>query len=62
MTFLNGEGAFTNDSKKILYVVVDRLELADVRTAIRETDPEAFVIVQRVSEISGSNFKTPVHQ
>ncbi|EMR07049.1 hypothetical protein C772_00694 [Bhargavaea cecembensis DSE10] len=61
VTFLNGEGAFTNDSKKVLYVVVDRLEMADVRTAIRETDPEAFVIVQRVSEISGSNFKTPVH-
>lgn len=61
VTFLNGEGAFTNDRKKVIYIVVDRLEMADVRTAIRKADPNAFVIVQRVSEISGSNFKEPVH-
>ncbi|MET3576078.1 YitT family protein [Bhargavaea ullalensis] len=61
VTFLRGEGAFTTDTKKVIYTVVDRLEMARIRTIIRNVDPDAFVVVQRVNEISGSNFEKEGH-
>ncbi|SIT89238.1 YitT family protein [Edaphobacillus lindanitolerans] len=61
VTFLRGEGAFTNDQKKVIYTVVDRLEMAQLRTVLRNVDPDAFVVVQRVNEISGSNFEKEGH-
>ncbi|SET99431.1 Uncharacterized membrane-anchored protein YitT, contains DUF161 and DUF2179 domains [Salinibacillus kushneri] len=57
ITFFHGEGVYTNDSKKIIYTVVTRIELSTVRSITNEIDPEALIAIENVADVSGSNFK-----
>ncbi len=56
-TFLNGEGMYNNEAKKVIYTVVNRRELAILESFIHEIDKEAFVTVVDAHEILGNGFK-----
>lgn len=59
VTLLNAVGAYSNDDKKFIYVVIQKNELRELREIVKEADPSAFVSVSNVNEILG-NYKKPM--
>ncbi|WP_374722830.1 YitT family protein [Peribacillus tepidiphilus] len=57
VTYLNGEGAFTGDNKKVIFCVITRLEEAKLKSIIEELDPGAFLAVSNIAEVRGGRFK-----
>ncbi|WP_449538412.1 YitT family protein [Ferdinandcohnia sp. Marseille-Q9671] len=56
VTFIHGEGVYTNEPKKIIYTIVSRIELSTLRTIADEIDPTALVAIENVADVKGSNF------
>jgi uncharacterized membrane-anchored protein YitT (DUF2179 family) len=62
VTYLNGEGAYTGDDKKVIFCVVTRLEEAKLRSIIEEVDPMAFLAIGAINDVRGGNFqKRAIH-
>ncbi|MBU1011934.1 MAG: YitT family protein [Bacteroidetes bacterium] len=57
-TYIKGEGMYNKQEKTIIYVVVNRRELAILQDFIHATDPEAFLTVINANEILGKGFKS----
>ncbi|MGN1049852.1 MAG: YitT family protein [Selenomonadaceae bacterium] len=57
VTYLNGEGAYTGNPKKVIYCVVTRLEVDKLKEIAYEKDENAFVTINPVQEIIGGRFK-----
>ncbi|SES34022.1 YitT family protein [Salipaludibacillus aurantiacus] len=55
-TVLTGKGSFTSDERRVLYCVVNRNELIQLKNVIEEVDPYAFFSVNDVKEVSGEGF------
>lgn len=56
------EGGYTKKEAKAICAIVARKELYEVQKAIYEVDPEAFVVVSKVSEVRGRGFKPLSHR
>ncbi len=62
MTFIQGQGVFTGEPKKIIYTIVTRIELSALRSIVEDIDPNALVAIENIADVSGSNFdKGPAH-
>ncbi|WP_375337589.1 YitT family protein [Domibacillus sp. PGB-M46] len=57
VTFLNGEGAYTGDGKKVIFCIITRLEEAKLKGIVEELDPNAFLAVGDITEVRGGRFK-----
>src|SRR5690606_33475417 len=57
MTYLHGQGVFTGESKKIIYTIVSRIELSELRSIVNDIDPQALVAIENMADVSGSSFK-----
>jgi len=57
VTIYKGQGGLSSEEKDILYCVVTRLEVGSVKTAVKQFDPNAFIIVQAVSDAEGGIIK-----
>jgi uncharacterized membrane-anchored protein YitT (DUF2179 family) len=57
LTFIFGEGAFSGEPKKIIYIIVTRIELSSLREIVHELDPKAVVAIENIAEVTGSNFR-----
>ncbi|HUC92262.1 MAG TPA: YitT family protein [Paenibacillus sp.] len=57
VTYLNGEGAFTGDSKRVIFCVITRLEEAKMKSIVQEIDPAAFLAVGNIHDVKGGRFK-----
>lgn len=57
VTYLNGEGAYTGDIKKVIFCVVTRLEEAKLKTIVEHIDPEAFLAIGNIHDVRGGRFK-----
>ena len=57
VTFIKSKGAYSNTDGEIIMCVMRKQRLAKVRTALKETDPEAFMIVTSANEVFGEGFK-----
>jgi uncharacterized membrane-anchored protein YitT (DUF2179 family) len=57
VTIYKGQGGVSNTERDILYVVVTRLEIGEIKRAVREIDPNAFVIVHALSDAEGGLVK-----
>ena len=56
VTVLAGAGGFTGEEETLLLSVISNRELPAVEKIIRAVDPEAFVVISRVAEVSGRGF------
>lgn len=56
-TILPGVGAYTGQPRSVLYVVLQRGELAVVKGIVYSIDPKAFVVVADVHEVLGEGFR-----
>lgn len=57
-TIFAGTGAYSGESKKMVYSVMSRRELEILKLYVREVDPCAFVNVTEANEIIGEGFKS----
>jgi uncharacterized membrane-anchored protein YitT (DUF2179 family) len=57
VTYLNGEGAYTGDGKKVIFCVVTRLEEAKLKAIVEDIDPAAFLAIGNIHEVRGESFK-----
>ena len=62
VTFLNGEGAYTGDPKKIVMVVVSMTQIAKIKIVVRTVDENAFMLILAASEVQGRGFTRPNRQ
>lgn len=53
ITLLDGEGAYTGESRKVMFTVITRYQLTDVKAIIREVDPSAFVNITETADVIG---------
>lgn len=57
MTYIHGQGVFSGTPKKIIYTIVSRIELSELRGVVSEIDPKALVAIENIADVSGSNFR-----
>ncbi|SDX06241.1 Uncharacterized membrane-anchored protein YitT, contains DUF161 and DUF2179 domains [Marininema mesophilum] len=57
VTYLNGEGAYTGDNKKVIFCVITRLEEAKLKSIVEDLDEGAFLAVGNLNEVQGGRFK-----
>jgi len=57
VTYLQGEGAYTGDNKKVIFTVITRLEEAKLKSIVEELDESAFLAVANIAEVRGGRFK-----
>ena len=57
VTFLDAEGAYTNEKKKIIYCIVLSKEIPKKKEIALKYDQKAFISVNDVTEVKGRGFK-----
>lgn len=56
VTLLSAKGGYTKEETSVIFSVISNRELPKVERIIHEIDPESFMVVSRVSEVSGKGF------
>ena len=56
VTYLQGEGYYTQNSTKVILTAVKRQQLAELKQLVMRIDPGAFVIVQEAHQVLGDGF------
>ena len=57
VTVLHGRGAYTGAEKDVLMCAFKQREIAAIKAAVKEIDPDAFVIVCNAHEVLGEGFR-----
>lgn len=57
VTMLQGTGAFTGKERPVIYCVITRSEVAQLKAIVQELDPEAFIVIGQAHEALGEGFK-----
>jgi uncharacterized membrane-anchored protein YitT (DUF2179 family) len=57
VTYMNGEGAYSGDNKKVIFCVINRLEEAKLKEIVTDYDDHAFLAVADIAEVRGGRFK-----
>lgn len=57
VTFFYGEGAYTGDSKKVLYCIVTSRQLSRTMKIVEDIDPQSFISIVDTAEVQGHGFK-----
>ncbi len=52
LTIMYGRGGFSGDEREIIYVIAERLQLADLKELIYHNDPEAFIAIENLHEVA----------
>jgi len=56
-TFLNGEGAYTHDDKKIIYCTVTSTQVGKLKEIVTNIDKNAFINISQSKEVKGKGFR-----
>ena len=57
VTYLNGEGGYTGEEKKVLFCVVKPIVYPHLRDVVAQEDKSAFMVVTSANEIYGYRYK-----
>lgn len=57
VTYLYGEGSYSGENKKVIFVVITRLEEAKLKTIVAEWDKDAFIAIGNIHDVKGGRFK-----
>lgn len=58
VTSLLAEGEYTHDRKKMLYCIVTARQMIELKNAVHQIDPSAFITIVDISEVRGKGFMT----
>ena len=56
ITWLNGTGAYSKQSKQVICCAVHKSEYAEVKRKVKEIDSKAFIIITNAGEVLGEGF------
>ncbi|MCX6990297.1 MAG: YitT family protein [Chlamydiae bacterium] len=51
LTIMHGKGGFSGDAREILFVIVERLDLSDLKELVLKKDPGAFMAIENLHEV-----------
>lgn len=51
LTVMYGRGGYSGDEREILFVIVERLDLAELKELVQRKDPEAFMAIENLHEV-----------
>jgi uncharacterized membrane-anchored protein YitT (DUF2179 family) len=57
VTMLSGKGAYTGNERPVLYCVLNRTEVNQVKEMVNDIDPHAFMVIGQAHEALGEGFK-----
>ncbi len=57
ITYLQGEGGYTGEDKKVIFCVITRLEEAKMKAIVEEIDSAAFLAIGNIHDVKGGRFK-----
>jgi uncharacterized membrane-anchored protein YitT (DUF2179 family) len=57
VTLLPARGAYTGEERTVLYCVVNRSEVVQIKSLVREADPRAFMVIGQAHEVLGEGFR-----
>lgn len=55
LTIMYGRGGYSGDEREILYVIAERLQLADLKELVLREDPAAFIAIENLHEVANGN-------
>lgn len=58
VTLFQAIGAFSGEAKQVVYCVINRAELSQVKEIVRNQDPQAFLAISEVPEVVGEGFSS----
>lgn len=56
-TFLKAEGSFARNEKDVVMCACNNKQMYGIRSAVKEIDPHAFIIIMESNEVLGEGFK-----
>ena len=63
VTYLTGEGGFTGEQKKVIFIIITRLEEAKLKAIVEDYDSHAFLAMGNIYDVKGGGFvKREIHQ
>ena len=57
VTILSGKGGYTGEDRPTLYCVITRSEVNQLKTLVKEIDPDAFMVIGVAHEALGEGFR-----
>lgn len=60
LTVIKGKGGFSGEDRDVLLVIVERLDLAELKEIVLREDPEAFMSVENLHEIAYGRKKVKI--
>ncbi|MFL6556088.1 MAG: YitT family protein, partial [Bacillus sp. (in: firmicutes)] len=57
ITVLDGRGGYTGKNREVLYIVINKQEIVQLKSIIKEMDDNAYVTVHNVHEMIGHGYK-----
>lgn len=51
LTVMYGRGGYSGDAREILFVIVERLDLSDLKEIVLREDPSAFMAIENLHEV-----------
>lgn len=57
VTILSGTGGYTGEDRPVLYCVITRSEVNQLKELVKEIDPKAFMVIGATHEAMGEGFK-----
>ncbi len=51
LTIMHGRGGFSGESREILFIIIERLDLAELKEIILREDPSAFMAIENLHEV-----------
>jgi uncharacterized membrane-anchored protein YitT (DUF2179 family) len=52
LTFIKGKGGYTGEDRDILFIIVERLDLAELKEIVLREDPAAFIAIENLHEVA----------
>ncbi|WP_172249556.1 YitT family protein [Saccharibacillus deserti] len=56
VTVLSGHGFYTKEAKEVLYIVINKQEVSQLKKIVKEADKDAFVTIHDVRDVFGEGF------
>jgi uncharacterized membrane-anchored protein YitT (DUF2179 family) len=57
VTLVNARGGWTGEARTVIYTVISRAEVAQVKALVQEVDRRAFLVIGQANEALGEGFK-----
>ena len=52
LTFIKGKGGYSGEDRDILFIIVERLDLAELKEIVLREDPAAFMAIENLHEVA----------